>query len=259
MGKKPGVRGDYSSVQNSCGDIRESISVSLDGEATPLAPAEIELHLAGCDVCRQWREAVHEVTRQYRLQVAQVQAPAPAGLRSAVMATLPPPRSWVMALARVALGVVGVAQVVVTGRLLMSGDSDSFRDLGALGVALGVGFLVAAVRPDRAIGMQPIVATAAVLLAGSAVFDLARHRTTVSDLAPHLLVLAGWLLILFLARRIPDLGTSPSIFRGRIARLRRSVDLGSHRTATNWDDAMVAAGPVLAQDPGGRKGEWEDW
>jgi predicted anti-sigma-YlaC factor YlaD len=259
MGKKRGVPGDYPSMQDSCGDVRQSISASLDGEATPLAPAGIELHLAGCDVCRQWREAAHEVTRQYRLQVAQVQEPAPAALRSLVMTTLPRQRSWVIAWARVALAIVGVAQGVITGRLLISGDIDRFRDLGALGAALGVGFLVAAVRPYRAVGMLPIVATAAALLVGAALFDLARHRTTASDEVPHLLALAGWLLITLLAWRTPDLGAPPSVPHRWIARMRRSIDMGSRSTVATWADAMVPAASVPAQDPTARKGEWEDW
>ncbi len=175
------------------------------------------------------------------------------------MTTLPSQRSWVTALARVALALVGVAQVVITGRLLMSGDIDKFRDLGALGVALGVGFLVAAIRPDRAVGMLPIVATAAALLVGSALFDLARHRTTVSDEAPHLLALVGWLLITLLAWRTPDLGAPPSIPHRWIARLRRSIDRGALRTVPGWADARVPAGSVPADDPTARKGEWEDW
>ena len=91
---------------------------------------------------------------------------------------MPRRRLWALAMARVALAVVGVAQVVITGRLLMSGDIDSFRDLGAMGVALGVGFLVGAFQPYRAIGLRPIVVTAALLLVGSALVDLTHHRTT---------------------------------------------------------------------------------
>jgi predicted anti-sigma-YlaC factor YlaD len=248
MGKKSGSRGDYTPMQDSCGEIRESISASLDGEAARLAPAEIELHLAGCDACRQWREAAHEVTRQYRLQAAHAPEPAPAALRSAAVAGMPHRRSWVLVLARVALAAVGVAQIIITGKLLLAGDIDSFRDLGALGVALGVGYLVAAVRPYRAIGMRAIVATAALLLVSSAGLDLVRHRTTISDESPHLFAVAGWLLIMFLAWRTPDLGAPPSLLRRWVAQLRRSVDLRSRRPVTSWGGLMRGAGPAFVRD-----------
>jgi predicted anti-sigma-YlaC factor YlaD len=248
MGKKSGPRGDYTFMQDSCGEIRESISASLDGEAPRLAPAEIEMHLAGCDACRRWREAAHEVTRQYRLQAAHAPEPAPAALRSAAVANMPHRRSWVLVVARVALAAVGVAQVIITGKLLLAGDIDSFRDLGALGVALGVGYLVASVRPYRAIGMRPIVATAALLLVGSAGLDLVRHRTTLPDESPHLIAVAGWLLIMFLAWRTPDLGAPPSLLRRWVAQLRRAVDLRSFRPVTNWGGLMHGAAPAFARD-----------
>ncbi len=248
MGKKPGPGVDYTSMEESCGEIRESISASLDGEVARLAPATIELHLVGCDACRRWREAAHEVTRQYRLQAAQAPEQAPAVLRSAVLANMTHRRSWVLVLARVALAIVGVAQIIITGKLLLAGDIDSFRDLGALGVALGVGYLVAAVRPYRAIGMRPIVATAALLLVGSALLDLVRHRTTISDESPHLFAVAGWLLIMFLAWRTPDLGAPPSLFRRWFAQLRRSFELSSRRRTASWGGLMEGAGPAFARD-----------
>ncbi len=233
----------------------KSISASLDGEEAALPPTAVDRHLAGCDACRQWREAAHEVTRQYRLQAAQAPEPAPAALRSAVLANMPQRRSWVLVVARVALAIVGVAQIIITGKLLLAGDIDSFRDLGALGVALGVGYLVAAVRPYRAIGMRPIVATAALLLVCSALLDLIRHRTTISDEAPHLIAVAGWLLIMFLAWRTPDLGAPPSLFRRWFAQLRRSFDLSARRTAPTWGGLMERAGPAFARDNAATTGQ----
>ena len=143
---------------------------------------------------------------------------------------MPRRRSWVTGLVRVALAVVGVTQVVIAGRLLMSGENDRFRDLGALGVALGVGFLVAAFRPYRAFGIRPIVATAALLLVGSALLDLAHHRTTVSDEAPHLIAVLGWMLVMFLAWRTPDHEAPALMLRRRIAQLGRAMTPGSRRS-----------------------------
>jgi RNA polymerase sigma-70 factor, ECF subfamily len=211
-GKKSGPRSDYLPVDVSCDVIRESVSTSLDGEEAYLPVSEIELHLAGCDVCRHWQEAAHEVTRQFRLQGAEEWESAPDDLRAAVVAMTPRRHPSLVVLARLAL--VGVA-LAATARLLLSGPFDSLRNLGTLEVALVAGYLVAAVRPRRAVGMQSIVGTAALVLVGSALLDLAHHRTTLSYEAPHLITLAGWLLIVFLARRTPDFGSAPSAPRRR--------------------------------------------
>ena len=198
------------------------------------------------------------MTRQYRLQGAEAYAPAPDALKSAAAAVMPRRRLWALAMARVALAVVGVAQVVITGRLLMSGDIDSFRDLGAMGVALGVGFLVAAFQPYRAIGIRPIVVTAALLLVGSALVDLTHHRTTLADEAPHLIAIIGWLLVMFLAWRTPDHEASPSTLRRRIAQLGRAIAPGSRSSTPGWSDAVTPRGSAMALDPrshaGGRSG-----
>ena len=171
---------------------------------------------------------------------------------------MPRRRSWAVAMAQVALAIVGVAQVVITGRLLMSGDIDSFRDLGAMGVALGVGFLVAAYRPYRAIGIRPIVTTAALLLVGLALLDLAHHRTTLSDEAVHLIAVVGWLLVLFLAWRTTDHGASPSTLGRRFTQLGRALVPGSRPSMPGWGDAMTPSGSATALDArshrGGRSG-----
>jgi hypothetical protein len=51
--------------------------------------------------------------------------------------------------------------------------------------------------------MRPVVAVVAVLLAVTAVADMASGRTSVGDEAPHLLAIAGWLLICHLAATCP--------------------------------------------------------
>ena len=76
-------------------------------------------------------------------------------------------------------------------------------------VAVAIGFLVAARRPARAMGMLSLVGIAAGLLVVTAVVDLMAGRTSLSDEAPHLLVVAGWLLLHRLAyNRSTDIGTS---------------------------------------------------
>jgi predicted anti-sigma-YlaC factor YlaD len=201
------------------------MSASLDNEPSRLTAAEIADHLAGCSACRQWREAAHSLTRQFRLQGFEQAPGAPEALREAVRTA----RAWrspsAQTMVRWSLAAVGLAQLVVTGRLVLWGHFDGLRDLGSLDVALGVGYLVAALRPRRAAGMRSIAGTAAVLLLTSATVDLVSHRTDFYKESPHLLVLAGWLLITLLSSLTPDSGT-PSTVRHGAFRIRFATWLG---------------------------------
>jgi predicted anti-sigma-YlaC factor YlaD len=131
-------------------------------------------------------------------------------------------------------------------------------------VALGVGFLIAAVHPHLAPGMRPIVATAALLLAGSAAVDLLRRRMTVTDGVPCLIAAAGWLLVMFLARRSPDIGATQPALRRWTTQVMRSMDRDGRRRATRWGDgrapvavrsrrpSSACAGSSWRPPPGGR-------
>src|SRR5262249_54494357 len=66
-------------------------------------------------------------------------------------------------------------------------------------------------KPDRARGMHALVGAAAVLLVITAAIDLAHGRTDFGDEAPHLLAVAGWLLLGRLAAATP----SPAAAVGR--------------------------------------------
>ncbi len=198
-------------MTSSCDRVRASVSVALDGRTDDLPVEELEAHLAECAACRQWREDAHRITRQFRLQPAAAPGSPPAALFEAVRATRRGFRPWVTVVVRWALVGVAVAQLVVTGPLMISGDIDGFRDLGSLDVALAFGYLVAAVRPRRAAGMRAVVGAAALLLLISALLDLTAHRTTLSDEAPHVITLCGWVLVMVLASRTEDVGDPPSL------------------------------------------------
>ncbi len=241
-------------MSTTCQVVRKSLSAALDGEAFELRQDEIELHLLGCDACRQWEESAHELTRQFRLRVADPQT-APPSVLSGMQSVFSPRRTLVVSLVRLALVAVAVAQVTVNLHLLTSGDIDGFRDLGALSMALGVGYLVAALIPRRAAGMRSIVGTASVLLISSATLDLMAHRTTLSDEAPHLITLAGWLLIVFLARSTPEVGTSPGTgLRSDIGHAQAWILGLGHRGEVDWSDSESEGRPEVALDRGSRAG-----
>ncbi len=192
-----------------CETAREAISALLDGEHLAVERSELESHLDACATCREWREQAHEVTRRARLATARP-VPAPdAPLLAAVNAINSRRSPWAtLPLYRVVILLVGLAQMALALPELWSG---SYRgapihvahEMGALDGALAVGLLVAAWRPARAQGMRALVGCAALLLLVTATVDLMAGRTTISDEAPHLLVLAGWLLLRPIARLAP--------------------------------------------------------
>jgi hypothetical protein len=243
----------------SCEEVRHSVSASLDGEPPELLSSEIALHLGGCHACRAWQEAAHVLTRKARLRSSEDAQP-PAALLEALAAVKAPHRLESTKVARCTLFLVAVGQVLATGHLLIQGDSDGFHDLGALYMALVVGYLVVVIRPRRAAGMRSMAGAATILLFYSAVVDLVADRTTVWDEVPHLITLLGWLLIVFIARRTPVVGPVPEsrlrrTLPSRVAWLRPSrpsADVGDRVDAANDElsEGALDAHRVTAVGPG---------
>ncbi|HEX4492660.1 MAG TPA: zf-HC2 domain-containing protein [Acidimicrobiia bacterium] len=205
-----------------CEQVREAISARLDGEVEGVAPAALAEHLDGCAECRLWQERAHEVTRTTRLGLARPPALRPDALVAGVLAHSRPPRrptpfTW----ARLGLVLVGSAQAVVALPLLVAGRDHGSpehvaHEMGAFAMALAVGFVLAAWKPERARGMHALVGAAAVLLVVTAALDLAHGRTDLGDEAPHLLAVAGWLLLAWLASATPSPVTTAN--RSRVPR-----------------------------------------
>ncbi|MGH9004957.1 MAG: zf-HC2 domain-containing protein, partial [Acidimicrobiia bacterium] len=151
-----------------CDSYRHAISARLDGEATDLDAATLAGHLATCSACRNWEADVVSLTRSVRVASAD---PIP-DLTPAILAAIgrepvssrldPTALRWglaavagvqlVIALSTMAFGTNGV-----TGHLT--------REVGSFDLALAVGFLFAAWRPARAIGMLPLVGALVACLA----------------------------------------------------------------------------------------------
>lgn len=191
-----------------CDIAREAISAGFDGEAFAGEAAKLELHLESCRACAEWRERAHTVTRRARIAVAPTAPAAPQPLIEAVGASARN-RPWQQAssLTKARLGLAGVAllQLAITVPPLILG-SDRYapihiaHEMGAFDMALAVGFLAAAWRPVHAKGMHVLAGAAALLLVATAVVDIAAGRTTPSAEVPHLLAVAGWILLRLVAR-----------------------------------------------------------
>jgi predicted anti-sigma-YlaC factor YlaD len=200
-----------------CRSAREAISASLDGELEAAEAALLDRHLQRCPACRAWREDAHGLTRRIRLSVVtDAPAPDPGLAASATAARYVRDRRRAPWPARVGLVLLALGQIAITIPALVFGtDHDApihvAHEMGSFDLAIAAGFLVAAWRPQRAKGMRVLVGVAAVLLLVTAVIDLAAGRTTLLDEAPHLLTIAGWLLLELLSRRVPDQREHPGL------------------------------------------------
>jgi predicted anti-sigma-YlaC factor YlaD len=131
-------------------------------------------------------------------------APSAADLTERVVAALPgrsaPARRRALLSARIALGVVGLLQLAMAGPVLLLGHDHAApvhvaHEVGSFDAALALGLLLAAVRPPLARGMLPLVGAITALLLVTAGSDLAAGRTALLDEAPHVVDLAGFLLL----------------------------------------------------------------
>jgi predicted anti-sigma-YlaC factor YlaD len=249
-GNRTGQRADYLGMD--CALAREAVSAMLDGEDPKADSGELDGHLAACAECRPWRDAAHEVTRRVRLGAAQ---PVPRRTREVVAAMRARHRWWrvrPVLLCRLGLVAVAVGQLAVTVPCLLFGYDSSApvhvaHELGSFDAALAAGFLVVAWRPGRALGVRALVGAAAVLLVLTAVIDLVRGRTSVLDEAPHLLAVAGWLMICGLAASTPPTVTEPrSHLPGAIRSRLRVPAWGGAGSASRPDPPAAPDSPAAS-------------
>ncbi|HEY2057431.1 MAG TPA: zf-HC2 domain-containing protein [Amycolatopsis sp.] len=191
-----------------CDRVREELSAALDGELSPAAADRLAEHLSGCADCRNWQDAAHLLTRLVRLTPARPGPDLTPRILDAVLADRAahrrPDRN--RRLARIGLAAAAVAQFVIILPALFLGDAGAgvpphaSRELGAFNLALAVGFAAASLRPARARGMLPLVGVATGALVVLSIVDTAYGQTTLAAELPHVITVAGWLLLFLLAR-----------------------------------------------------------
>ena len=141
----------------------------------------------------------------------------PAELADRVLANLNVPNHGAGQWIRYALGGVAATIVALNLPLLLSltggGSDHESRHLGTFGVALGIGLLWAALRPERAIGMVPLSAALAAATLVGAILDLGGGRTAAAAESTHLVELVGVVLVWVLS-------DGPSRLRHQLAGLR---------------------------------------
>lgn len=213
-----------------CTTARAATSALLDREPAGVDTAALADHLEACPACREWRERAHELTRRLRIQPGPPPAMAEGAARLAAVLAEEAPRSRLGTgrLERAGLLAVGLCQLAASVPMLVFGDDHQApvhvaHEMGSFEAAVGLGFLAAAWRPARAPGMRVVLGAAALLLVLTALVDLLAGRTTLADEAPHLLVLAGWLLLGRLDPGEPPLGARRPWRRALPASLVRPV------------------------------------
>lgn len=207
-----------------CSVVREALSARLDGEAGPADGDGVDHHVTGCRSCRSWQEDLAILHRLVRVRAADpvpdlsaaiVEAHDPARRpavrhRSSLGAIAEP-----ISNARWGLFVVALTQLVLAGPPLLLGEDAGAtvhvaRELGAFDVALAIGLLVAAWQPARAWGLFPVSAALGLVMVATATLDLVEGSTSMSSEVPHLLDLAGVLLLWLVARDARPVATTAS-------------------------------------------------
>jgi predicted anti-sigma-YlaC factor YlaD len=201
---------DLPTPSASCTPTREALSADLDGEVGALDLHEARSHAAACDPCDRFARSLATVNRHVRVAAAD---PVP-DLTAPILVALAEDRSSLRDRRsrdlRVLVGMAGVVQLVLALPVLFGAWTPALhlgRDLGALELALGVGFLLAAYQPHRAAGVLPIAAAAFAVVTVAAGVDLVAGRAAIVSELTHLTELVGVVALWGLTRRLPDAPT----------------------------------------------------
>lgn len=184
-----------------CERCREALSASLDGEDAGIDDTTIRAHLSGCEDCRSFGSAAAALHRSTRLRRAE-QVPDLVG---AVLARVDTPRRPNREWARYALFAVAFSQLLLAIPALLLGDSlgatvHVARELGSWDIALAVGLLYAAWRPDSAAGLLPFAAALAATMVITAVLDVTSGTEALLSESHHLLEVLGLVFLVLVAQ-----------------------------------------------------------
>jgi predicted anti-sigma-YlaC factor YlaD len=176
----------------------------LDGEPIGMPVSKLEGHLASCAHCAAWLQTATQLGRLYR-----VTGQSAPDLSAAVMSGVVLPEARLRTHRRrlsAGLAVLGFVQWALAVPAFF-GDSvgmamgvHAAHENAAWNLALGAAFLAVALRPARAAGTLPILATFVVVLGALSIPDLAAGQVDGSRLASHIGVVLGLVLVTLMAR-----------------------------------------------------------
>lgn len=217
----------------SCASFREALSARMDGEPVGMPPRVLDAHVAGCPSCRDWKAAALVVTRRARVGPV---VPTPDVTRAVLeqlgeVAGSPRRRTArVGIVARAVLLALGAGQMalslppLVAAAATMSAPAHVARESGSWGMALAVAFFVVAALPHLAVGALPVLGSFTIVLGSVTVPDLISGQVPLDRAAGHLLILAGTVAVVVLARRGHRVRPSPAGVARWFGRLRADAD-----------------------------------
>ena len=189
-----------------CDRCRAAISAALDGE-DPGSRRLVEAHVASCAGCREFAGGAPPAPPRAAGHCAE---PVPGSHRASILRTIgdepvPAPVDERTRFLRISLAIIAVIQLAMAVPALVLGDDAGLpthvaRHLGSFALALGVGLLVVAWRPDRAAGVLPVVAAVVVCLIGSSIIDIVQGRAAPGAEVSHAPELVGLVAVWLLAR-----------------------------------------------------------
>jgi len=184
-----------------CDDVRVALSARLDGDVFD-SPLNIDLHLAACEDCRAWLAAAERLT---------VPAPDAPDLTEQILAAVAADREAAQRerrsrghILQVALVLSAVVQLALAIPELFTGAHVG-REAASFDIALAVGFVLAARRPERAGAFVPVAFVLAGCLILTSIFDISRGVAVPTHEISHVAALAQAGLLLALSRRTPSL------------------------------------------------------
>ena len=207
-GNFAGDADDYLSMD--CDRCRAAISAQLDGEEPGLGHELVESHLAECAACRDFATGSAHLHRMIRVTPAEPVPDLTESILAAIDESVAPAPVRTVAdertlFLRICLAVVAVIQLGMAVPALVLGDDAGVpahvaRHLGSFSLALGVGLLVVAWRPDRAAGVLPVIGVVVLCLLASSVVDIISGRAAPGAEVSHAPELVGLVAVWLLAR-----------------------------------------------------------
>lgn len=187
-----------------CSRIQTAISADLDGEGLPVPREELAQHLGGCPACRAFQASAQALQRRTRVQAAPDVPDLTGRVLAAVRVDPPQPASATQGL-RLGVAVLGLLQLGLSMPALLLGTDAGLpvhtaRHLGSFGVALAVGLLVAAWRPERIAGLLPLATALVVCLLASSILDMTTGHASTGGEVSHAVEVLGLVGLWLLAR-----------------------------------------------------------
>lgn len=188
-----------------CDECRAALSARLDGEEAGSTAAAVEAHLAGCAACRAFETNAARLHRALRVSPARPVPDLTVPILRAIGDATPTRADERVGLLRICLAIVAAVQLALAIPALVFGDDAGLpthlaRHLGSFTVALAVGLLVVAWRPERAAGLLPVVGVLVLCLVSTSVLDVVQGRAAAGVEMGHAPELVGFVAVWLLAR-----------------------------------------------------------